>query len=59
MKIRKIILLSIIFILVFDHYAEAKETQIFYEDFESGVDNWDLLSGWSIISEGGNHRHGQ
>jgi hypothetical protein len=55
MKIRKIILLSIIFILAFDHYAEAKEIQIFYEDFESGVDNWDLLSGWSITSEGGNH----
>ncbi|MHC4603922.1 MAG: hypothetical protein ACYS6W_11400, partial [Planctomycetota bacterium] len=55
MKIRRIILISIIFILAFIHYAEAKETQIFYEDFESGADNWDLLSGWSIIPEDGNH----
>jgi hypothetical protein len=55
MKIRKIILISTISILAFIHYAEAKEIQIFYEDFELGDDNWDLLSGWSIISEDGNH----
>jgi len=55
MKIRIVILISTILILTFIHYAEADETQIFYEDFESGADNWDLLSGWSIISEDGNH----
>jgi hypothetical protein len=55
MKIRKVILVSTIFLLTFIHYAEADETQIFYEDFESEADNWDLLSGWSIISEDGNH----
>lgn len=41
--------------MVFDYYAEAEETKIFYEDFESGINNWDLLSGWLVISEGGNH----
>ena len=55
MKIRKVILISTILILTFFHYAEADETQIFCEDFKSGADNWDLLSGWSIISEDGNH----
>lgn len=55
MKIRKIISISTILIWAFIHYAEAKEIQIFYEDFESVVDNWNLLSGWSIISEDGNH----
>jgi len=55
MKIRRVILVSTILILTLIHYPEAEETQIFYEDFESGADNWDLLTGWSIISEDGNH----
>ena len=36
------------------HPAKA-ETQIFYDDFKSGIDNWDLGQGWSVILENGNH----
>ena len=47
--------ISIIFIFVFVHSAEAEETQIFYDNFESVSDNWNLESGWSVISENENH----
>jgi len=51
MNIKTLISISIILAIAFVHYAKAKEIQTFYEDFESGVDNWELLLGWLIISE--------
>ncbi|MBI5253053.1 MAG: hypothetical protein HY930_01435 [Euryarchaeota archaeon] len=63
MMIRKNVLIGIIvflvlgFIISFVKNAEAVEAtkaEIFYDDFESGVDNWHLQQGWSVISEDGN-----
>ena len=34
--------------------AAIKTTGVFYDDFETGTDNWDLDSGWSLVDEGGN-----
>ncbi len=50
-----ITLIFIIFTFIFVQSAEAVETQIFYDDFESGIDNWDLGQGWSVILDNGNH----
>ncbi len=49
-----ITLIFIIFTFIFVQSAEAVETQIFYDDFESSIDNWGLGQGWSVILENGN-----
>ena len=54
MRIKTLISTLIIFMFFLVHPAKA-ETQIFYADFKSGIDNWDLGQGWSVILENGNH----
>ena len=50
----KILVLTIVlFILYCTPYVKAAE-QIFFDDFESGVENWDLEQGWAVILEDGN-----
>ena len=55
-KIIFILILIASFIFVQTEATETKSTeiQVFEDDFESGVDNWDLNSGWSVILEDGN-----
>ena len=53
MRIKTLISTLIIFMFFLLHPAKA-ETQIFYDDFNSGIDNWDLEQGWSVISDNGN-----
>ncbi|MEW5896793.1 MAG: hypothetical protein AB1668_03825 [Nanoarchaeota archaeon] len=58
MKKRFLVLRILIFVFLFSlpsYSAEATETQFFYDDFESGVDNWGMESGWSVILEDNNH----
>ncbi len=52
MKTKILITIFIIFTFVFVYSVKA-EIQIFNDDFESSVDNWNLESGWSVISENG------
>ncbi len=54
MKTKVLLLILTILTFIFIHNAKAAETQTFYDNFESGVDNWDLGLKWSVISEGGN-----
>lgn len=54
MRIKTLISALIIFMFFLVHPAKA-EIQIFYDDFKSGIDNWDLGQGWSVILENGNH----
>ncbi len=49
-----IVLIIVVFSPSFFNYAEAAETAIFYDNFESDNDNWSLEPGWSVISENGN-----
>lgn len=50
---KKIILL-VLAIIVISPSLKATETLTFSDDFKSGTENWNLESGWSIISDGGN-----
>ncbi len=54
MKTRILILVLIIFAFISIYYAGATETQIFYDDFESNIENWELEKGWSVIPDNGN-----
>ena len=53
---KKIILIAVLLIFIFAsiHYAKAAETQIFYDDFESGAENWNFEPGWAIVSDNDN-----
>ena len=56
MKARIIIGLIVTTLSLFHFsFVGAAETVVFSDDFESGLENWNLEKGWSIISEDGNH----
>ncbi len=52
---KAVTLTLILVISIISFHVNTAETQIFYEDFETGVENWDLQPGWSVILEDGNH----
>src|SRR3989338_9078797 len=49
-----IILIELLIIFTIFDSVKAIETQIFYDDFESGAENWDLEHGWAIVSDNDN-----
>src|SRR3989344_9584068 len=49
-----LLIISLAFIFVPVYFAGALETEIFSDNFESVVENWNLEEGWSIIPEGEN-----
>src|SRR3989344_6000392 len=55
-KMKKIILLLILIIFISAPVlsADTTETQIFYDDFESGTENFSLEPGWAIVSDNDN-----
>ena len=55
-KMKKIILLLILIIFISAPvlFADTTETQIFYDDFESGTENFSLEPGWAIVSDNDN-----
>ena len=54
MKTKILIILIIITLFPLFNYAEAEETAVFYDNFEGNLENWDLIEGWSVVSENGN-----
>ena len=37
------------------HNVRAAETEVFVDGFETGIANWSLETGWSVVSENGNN----